>query len=290
MSIGFAGALTGGVLALLSPCSVMLLPAFFAFAFDRTRTLIVRVVLFFLGLLSTLVPLGAAAGSLGALIQQYRGPLVLAASILVISIGALQVLAVPLPGLARKGSGDASSPVGVYVLGTVYGVAGVCAGPVLGTILTVAALGGDPLQGGILLGFYALGMVVPLLLLALMWARFGGRVRRAIRPRSLRIGRWENSWATIVAGAFSISIGVLLLVTDGLNGAVGILSSEQQAAAESGALASAAGISNAAVVLGFTALALAVIGVWALRSARSARGHGSARQATSTSDSGSTEP
>jgi cytochrome c-type biogenesis protein len=30
MTIGYAGALIGGVLTLLSPCSAMLLPAFFA--------------------------------------------------------------------------------------------------------------------------------------------------------------------------------------------------------------------------------------------------------------------
>jgi cytochrome c biogenesis protein CcdA len=267
--IGFAGALAGGVLALLSPCSVMLLPAFFAFAFDRTRTLILRVGVFFLGLLTTLVPLGAAAGSLGALIQQYRGALVLTASVLVIVIGVLQIAAVPLPGLARRGSGDASSPIGVYVLGTVYGVAGVCAGPVLGTILTVAALGGDPVGGGVLLGFYALGMVIPLLLLALGWARFGGRLRRAVRPRQVRIGRWANSWATIAAGIFSIGIGVLLLATDGLNGAAGILGSEQQAAAESGTLASTAGISNTATVVVLTVIALAGIALWVFRGLRS---------------------
>lgn len=33
MVVGLLGALVGGVLTLLSPCSVMLLPAFFSYAF-----------------------------------------------------------------------------------------------------------------------------------------------------------------------------------------------------------------------------------------------------------------
>ena len=42
MDIGYLGALLGGVLSLLSPCSVMLLPAFFAYAFTDPATLVAR--------------------------------------------------------------------------------------------------------------------------------------------------------------------------------------------------------------------------------------------------------
>lgn len=38
--IGYLAALMGGVLALLSPCSAMLLPAFFAYAFQNPRQLL----------------------------------------------------------------------------------------------------------------------------------------------------------------------------------------------------------------------------------------------------------
>ena len=38
VSIGFLGAFLGGVLAILSPCSALLLPAFFAYAFTLLRT------------------------------------------------------------------------------------------------------------------------------------------------------------------------------------------------------------------------------------------------------------
>ena len=76
MSIGLTGALVGGVLTLLSPCSVMLLPSFFAYAFTDPRRLLSRTVVFYLGLIATLVPIGVLAGSLGAFVTAHRQLLV----------------------------------------------------------------------------------------------------------------------------------------------------------------------------------------------------------------------
>lgn len=63
--IGYLAALLGGLLALLSPCSALLLPAFFAYSIDSTSRLLARTGIFYAGLASTLVPLGAAARTPG---------------------------------------------------------------------------------------------------------------------------------------------------------------------------------------------------------------------------------
>ena len=60
--IGVVAAFAAGVLALLSPCSALLLPSFFAYAFADARALVARTTVFYLGLLLTLVPLGTGAG------------------------------------------------------------------------------------------------------------------------------------------------------------------------------------------------------------------------------------
>ena len=65
MDIGYLGAFLGGLLSLLSPCSVMLLPSFFAYAFVHPSTLVTRTGVFYLGLITTLVPLGVFAGTVG---------------------------------------------------------------------------------------------------------------------------------------------------------------------------------------------------------------------------------
>jgi cytochrome c biogenesis protein CcdA len=51
----FLSSFLGGLLSLLSPCSALLLPAFFAYAFQSRGELVGRTVIFYLGLCATLV-------------------------------------------------------------------------------------------------------------------------------------------------------------------------------------------------------------------------------------------
>ena len=244
MDIGYTGAFLGGILTLLSPCSVMLLPAFFAYAFASPTKLLGRTALFYAGLLTTLVPLGLLAGLLGSLVLQNRTALISVAAGVVIVIGILQLVGVEFPGLSRRAGADGTSAVSVFVLGSVYGVAGVCAGPILGSVLAVAATGGNPLYGGIMLAIFALGMALPLLLLSLLWTRLGLGTRGWLKPRRFRIGPWENSIWMAISGLLSIGIGVLLLATQGTSSLGGALTIDAQFEAESAVVSFAAGISN----------------------------------------------
>lgn len=248
MSIGLLGALLAGILTLLSPCSVMLLPAFFAYAFTSPGVIIARTGIFFLGLAATLVPLGLLTGSLGLWIQQYRQQIVVVAAILVIVLGLIMLFGVPIPGMARARGAESASVTSVFALGTVYGVAGVCAGPLLGAVLTLAGASGNPLFGGIVMLTFAVGMAIPLLILALLWQIIPA-VRALVRPRMLHIGRWSNSWTQIIGGAFTMIVGVILFVTDGTANLGGVFTVEQQFALESRVMRVAAEIHPAISVL-----------------------------------------
>src|SRR5690625_5582930 len=70
MEVSYIVALVGGVLALLSPCAALLLPAFFAYAFSSPGKLLARTGIFYLGLLTTLIPLGVGIAGLGKLLSQ----------------------------------------------------------------------------------------------------------------------------------------------------------------------------------------------------------------------------
>ncbi len=270
MDIGYTGAFLGGILTLLSPCSVMLLPAFFAYAFGSPAKLIGRTMVFYAGLSVTLVPLGVFSGSVGSLLTTNRMTLVTVAATVVIVLGLWQLSGLPVPGLARvEGAGrDRTSAGAVFALGAVYAVAGVCAGPILGSVLTVAALGGSPVYGGIVLALYALGMTVPLFVLAAAWKRLGPRGRAAIAPKEVRIGPWRNTLAMIVSGLLSIAIGVLLILTEGTASLGGFFTIGTQQAAESTLAEWSRGIPDAWFII-----AVVVVGGGALgwRSWRSRR-------------------
>ncbi|WP_427871121.1 cytochrome c biogenesis CcdA family protein [Leucobacter luti] len=276
MELTLAGAFLGGVLTLLSPCSVMLLPAFFAYAFSSPSQLLARTAVFFGGLATALVPLGLLAGTLGAWVNQHRFALVTAASVLVILLGIALLLGIRIPGLAAAssgsgpadGSGDGASAAAVFALGTVYGLAGVCAGPLLGAALAFAAFGGNPLFGGLVLLVFAAGMTLPLLVLALLWDR-APAIRRLVRPREIRIGRWRNTWTSVVGGALTIGIGILLLVTQGTTALGSVLGATDQARLESAVLAWSSAIPNwVALVVG---VALAAVWLIVARRRRGAR-------------------
>ena len=239
----------------------MLLPAFFSYAFSRPAVLMVRTGVFYLGLITTLVPLGVLAGTVGAFVAENRGTIVVVASIVVIVLGSVMALNVPLPLLSSRSTepGDGTSWLAVYSLGTVYGVAGVCAGPLLGAVLTLAGLGGSALYGGVVLLIFAVGMVLPLLLLAFVWSRLPP-VRRLVRPRELRIGRLRTTWTGLIGGVLTIGVGVLLLVTRGTASLGGLVGATDQMMLEAGAWRWASGVPDAVVLVVAVALAGAAWG------------------------------
>ena len=260
MDVGLLGAFLGGVLTLLSPCSAMLLPAFFSYAFASPKALLTRSGVFYLGLITTLVPLGVLAGTLGAFVNEHRFTFVNIASVIVIILGAVMLLNIPLPFLSRGGASGGTSISAVYTLGTVYGLAGVCAGPLLGAVLTVAAVSGNALTGGIILLVFAAGMALPLFVLSLVWGRLPF-VKQLIRPREVRIGRWRNTWTGIIGGALTIGVGILLLATRGTTSLSGVLGAGTQASLEGSVLQAVSGVPDL-VVVGIV-LAVALAG-WAL--------------------------
>ncbi len=259
MDIGYAGAFLGGVLTLLSPCAVMLLPSFFAYSFAGRGRLVGRTAVFLAGLLTTLVPLGVGAGHLGGLLAAHRQTAVAVGAILVIVSGVLVALGIGLPGpgsSARAGT----APLAVFSLGLTYGLAGTCSGPILGSLLTTAALSGSLFYGGFLFVWYGLGMVLPLFVLAALWDRWDLGHADWLRPRTVRMGPLQTTVTGLVSGVLLLGLGTLLLLTEGTAGLGGPVSVAQQAELEVWARAWAASVPDLAV---FVAAAVAVFAlVW----------------------------
>ncbi len=277
MSIGFAGAFLGGILTLLSPCSAMLLPGFFAYAFASRRRLLARTGLFYLGLITTLVPLGASAGTIGVFLNANRALVTSIGGGVLIVFGILYLagIRIPLPGRAREAG---TSVLSVYLLGAAYGLAGGCAGPILGSILTIAALGGDPGYGAALLAVYAAGMAIPVAILALFWDGLQLGTRRWLRPRRLQIGRWRFTVSQLIAGLLFVAIGGLFILTEGTGDLGGIATPQQQIDAEVWIRQLSGSVDNGiAIAVLCGAVVLSILVGWAL-SARSSRRKRSDRQ------------
>ena len=273
MDIGLLSAFLGGVLALLSPCAALLMPAFFASTVGAGPRLLAHGAVFYVGLLLVLVPLGVGAGAIGTLFATHREVIVLSASVLLVVLGVVQLLgfgfdpARLLPGAAhlQERATTATGWAKTLLLGAASGVAGFCAGPILGAVLTLAAARGDMVSAGTLLAVYGAGMVAPLLLIAALWGRLGARGRRVLRGRAFTVFGRELHSTSMLTGFILIGVGVVFWTTNGLVTAPELLPLEAQAWFQEGS----AVLANPVVdILAILVLVCAVLIVWARRRRR----------------------
>jgi cytochrome c biogenesis protein CcdA len=225
--IGYLAAFLGGALTLLSPCSGLLLPAFFAYAFASRSRLLARTAVFYLGLAGVLVPLGMGSSAASTLVYGHQAALTTTAGVMLIGLGVLQVAGggFTVPGLARlRARVRGQSVLSVLALGAVSGLAGFCAGPILGAVLTVAAASGRPLRGAALLAVYAAGMTAPLLALAAAWDRLRIGHRRWLRGTGIRAGPLRLHTHSVISGLLFAGLGVIFLRYQGTAGLTGLLS------------------------------------------------------------------
>lgn len=189
-------AFAGGVLSFLSPCTLPILPAYFAFAFSSDKkTIATNTIAFMLGLATMFSLLGAGASSLGSLLYQQLNLLLLVGGGLVIIFGLMSLLGKGFSGSsAAQQTNRNTTPSGSFIFGMTFAVGwSSCVGPILGIMLTLAAATANVASGMILLFIYALGLGLPLLIVS---AFFGRASRDSFIWRMMRGRGSERTVAT----------------------------------------------------------------------------------------------
>lgn len=215
--LSFIAVFLGGVLAILSPCSALLLPAFFAVAFASRVQLLRAALLFYLGLATIFVPLGLGVSFVASLFFEQRPLIILAGGALLVGFGILVLVGggfAVVPSVAAR-LATVQGRYAAYATGLAYGFAGFCTGPILGGVLTVAASATAPVVGAALLATYALGMTAPVFALALLWDRFRLGERGLLRGAELRIGTRAMPASRALAGMLFIVMGVSFVAFQG---------------------------------------------------------------------------
>jgi cytochrome c biogenesis protein CcdA/thiol-disulfide isomerase/thioredoxin len=218
----FALAYAGGLLTILSPCILPVLPFVFARA-DRSFTRSTLPMLVGMAATFAAVATLAAVGGGWAVTANHAGRLVALALLALFGVTLLfpllaARLAQPFVALGAKLSQSADRRAGAggertssLLLGVATGLLWApCAGPILGLILTGAALNGASARTSFLLLSYAAGAATSLALALLV----GGRLFAAMK-RSLGAGEWVRRalgvavLVAVVAIALGADTGVL---------------------------------------------------------------------------------
>ena len=212
-------AFLSGVLSFLPPCSLPILPAYFAYSFQSSKKNIVMMTLaFFAGLATTMTLVGASVTAVGRLLVRNISQLSIIGGGVIILFGVLTILGKGPAGIQFQDR-PARTVGGSYIYGATFAIGWTaCIGPILGAILTLLATqGAGILQGALLSFIYALGLGMPLIVISLFFSKLGNGSRfwKFIRGRGITVQAFgkalEFHSTSLISGVLLISMGILLM-------------------------------------------------------------------------------
>lgn len=204
----------GGVLSFLSPCTLPVLTAYFAFAFQSERSRIAaNTMAFILGLATTFSILGAVGFAVGRVLLQSQQLLLLVGGSIILIFGVMSILGMGFGGVSDTASHQYSATAGgSYLFGLTFAVGwSSCVGPILGAVLTLAAQTTSVWRGMMLLFIYTIGLGLPLLIVSVF---FGRMSRKSLFWRALKGKGWDwNTHVFVVALIWALAIWQVTVAT-----------------------------------------------------------------------------
>lgn len=169
MDINPLAVLFAGMVSVLSPCTLPLLPAILAFSTKEGKHGPLAVIA---GLAISFTAMGVIISAFGALLTRYIPYLHLIASITIVLFGVvmlfdLQVLNRLSAFTSKVHNSERQGLLGGILLGLSLGIIWIpCVGPLLGSVLVLVAIQGNLAYGATLLFIYSIGFAIPMLIIA----------------------------------------------------------------------------------------------------------------------------
>ncbi len=217
-------AFVGGMVALFAPCCIsFLLPAYLGNVFKEKEKVVLMTLVFGLGIFVVMMPAVLGVAALSKALFIYHDNIYFVGGIVMLISAAITFLGLKLPMPSLPGSDPQKADIlSVFTLGVFSGITSACCAPVLIGILTLSFLS-TSFFGALSIGaMYVLGMVMPLLLIAVF---FSGKMTRFMflkkplfsfsflgKPRTVIVSSFIASLIFFVTGIMIIYLNYIGLL------------------------------------------------------------------------------
>src|SRR3990167_4192017 len=222
-NLSFFVAFVGGMISVLLPCTLAILPAFFAYTFKERKEITKMTLVFFAGFSMIFIILGIFAAAIGETLTSIQ---IADTKILIFISGALLILFGLMTILGKGfsfikiGMKTGHDIAGIFTFGILFGLGwSACLGPVLAGILLIASTFHNYFYAGTLLFFYSLGLFVPLFLISIFFDKFNLTRVSWIKGKEFEVKIFGKAFfihtTKVAAGILLIASGSVFIIFNG---------------------------------------------------------------------------
>lgn len=221
-NLSFVVAFLAGILSILTPCSLGILPAFFSYTFKEKKNITKMTFAFFLGFMPVFIAFGLIATFLGtsiSMLQQNNRYLITIAGAFIVMFGLMTLFGkgfmfIKIRNRIKK---DA---LGIFLFGIFFGIGfTACMGPILVGMLLIASVLNNYLYSTLLMVFYSLGFFVPLFLISFLFDKYDLSKSKFIKGKEFEFkvfGKEIRIHSTnLISAVLLVTVGLVFIIYGG---------------------------------------------------------------------------
>jgi|TARA_B100001964_G_scaffold244791_1_gene327924 cytochrome c-type biogenesis protein len=221
-NLSFVVAFLAGILSILTPCSLGIVPAFFSYTFKERKNITKMTLAFFLGFMPVFIAFGLIATFLGtsvSMLQQNNRYLITIAGAFIILFGLMTLFGKGFTfiKIRNKVKKDA---LGIFLFGIFFGIGWTaCMGPILIGMLLIASVLNNYIYSALLMIFYSLGLFVPIFLISFLFDKYDLSKNKFIKGKEFEFKILNKKISihstNLISAILLIAVGLMFIIYGG---------------------------------------------------------------------------